>query len=102
MKATREKTKSGKTIYRVAYRVTGRRVRKTFHTRQKAEEWAENNADIGEKEGSCFGQLWLQIENKERHELMDALAIMRQRRLTDPTANLVEATTEYVARRSAV
>ncbi len=52
MTPIREKTKSGKIIWRVKYRVEKRRVRKTFRTREEARDWIDENADIAETEGA--------------------------------------------------
>jgi integrase len=101
MTPIRERTKSGKIIWRVKYRVEKRRVRKTFRTREEARDWIDENADIAETEGRTFWMAWRALTSTERHELMDALVIMRQTRLIDPKANLVDAANADHDRRTA-
>ncbi len=101
MTPIRERTKSGETIWRVKYRVEKRRVRKTFRTREEARDWIDENANIAEDEGRTFWLLWRALTSRERHEMMDAIAIVRETRLIDPMANLVDAAKADQERRTA-
>ena len=76
MKALPEANHAGRTIWRVNYRVARRRIRKTFHSKEEADAWIACNRTIAVDEGRIFWEAWHGISNDERHELMDALALL--------------------------
>jgi len=84
MKVGREKDSRGRLIWRVSYDVASRRIRKTFHSKEKANEWIAYNVEIAIEEGRIFWEAWHGISSIERHELMDALALMREGRMDHP------------------
>jgi hypothetical protein len=88
MKAYREKDSRGRPIWRVKYSVARRRVRKTFHSLEDANEWIVNNRTIAIDEGRIFWETWNGIEPKERHEILDALSLLREFRAKHPTSNM--------------
>ena len=83
-----EKTISGDMVWRVAYYVNGRRVRRTFESKTHAEDWARIHRGIGDREGRKFLQLWLSITPKEQHETLDTLSLMRAHRKKLPQSSL--------------
>ena len=102
MKPTAEKTKGGKIVWRVNYTVAKRRVRQSFRTREEARDWIIENSDIATTEGQIFWMAWRSMTGKERHEVMDALALMRNHRATHPKSNIVEAVKAHIARENAI
>jgi len=102
MKAFPETNHAGRTIWRVQYSVARRRIRKTFHSKEEADAWIACNRGIAVDEGRIFWEAWHGISNAERHELMDALALMRAGRIDHPQATLVIAVKEYLGRLNAV
>src|SRR5260221_2824286 len=80
MKALPETNHAGRTIWRVQYFVAKRRIRKTFHSKEEADAWIACNRSIAVDEGRIFWEAWHGISNAERHELMDALILMRDGR----------------------
>jgi hypothetical protein len=57
---------------------------------------------IAVDEGRIFWEAWHGISNAERHELMDALVLVREGRIDHPQATLVIAVKEYLGRLNAV
>lgn len=97
-----ERTKAGKLVWRIAYYVAGRRVRKSFRSLESAERWMRKHRNTADLEGRRFANQWLRITNKEKHEVVDSLKLIRKLRETDPKASLIDAATAYCARRAAI
>jgi integrase len=102
MKPCAEKTPSGKTVWRINYRVDKRRVRKTFHSRDEARDWIADNYGIAESEGRLFWQAWRNITPAERHELMDSLVLMREHRKTHAKSSIVVAVKTHISREESI
>jgi len=99
-----EKIKGGDIVWRVAYYVNGRRVRRTFESKTHAEDWARIHRGIGDREGRKFQRLWLTISPKEQHEVLDALSLMRthRKKLPQSTLTLVQAVVTQIALAEAI
>ncbi|HEX4139887.1 MAG TPA: hypothetical protein VHY09_06030, partial [Candidatus Methylacidiphilales bacterium] len=93
MKPYQERRKDGEVVWRVAYWVNGRRVRRTFKTQKMAVDWATTHRGIGFREGRKFLGLLLTMTPKEQHEVLDALSEMRahRRKLPESSLTLVQA-----------
>ena len=104
MKAVPEKDDAGRTIWRVKFSVAQRRVRKTFHSEDDANTWIANNRTIAVDEGRIFWEAWNAIDPRERHEVMDALRLMREFRVKHPASKLtlVESARKQIAKAEAI
>jgi len=99
MKASPEKDHAGRPIWRVLHKVAGRRVRQTFHTLEDANAWIVSNRTIAVDEGRIFWEAWYGIDSIERHEVLDALTLMRAHRIKQPESKLtlVESARKQIA-----
>ncbi len=70
--------KTGRTYWCVdAGCIEGRRIRRHFRTREKAELWAQENRSLGKVEGKETMGLWATMTLYERGSLIRALEILR-------------------------
>ncbi|MCE0498685.1 MAG: hypothetical protein LV481_12135, partial [Methylacidiphilales bacterium] len=104
MKATPEMDHAGRTIWRVKYKVAQRRVRKTFASLEAANTWIADNRTIAVDEGRIFWEAWNGIVPTERHDVLDALSLMRAFRAKHPEnkLTLVESARKQIAQAEAV